>query len=166
VWTIRLQGKILTPFVHTSYLLAVDSSGRIARELWWTSREFSSAGIIKRLWRGHFRIIRWLSSVRIFEKGRLLCTYPQLQGQTDGVPWQLHKVIELSATKCVKGSCKYIELAVTDSWQWMALQLGGWAGLTTPTVKKTIPVMRYLKETWTWMDFWHDISTGKWAWEV
>jgi len=33
-------------FVHSSYLLPDDSAGRIARELWWTSQEFSPAGII------------------------------------------------------------------------------------------------------------------------
>jgi hypothetical protein len=41
-----LKSKILTPFIHSSYLLPDDSAGRIAREPWWTSQEFSSASII------------------------------------------------------------------------------------------------------------------------
>jgi hypothetical protein len=33
-------------FIHSSYLLQDDSTGWIAREFWWTSQEFSPAGII------------------------------------------------------------------------------------------------------------------------
>jgi hypothetical protein len=33
-------------FVHSSYSLPNYCAGRIARELWWTSQEFSPAGII------------------------------------------------------------------------------------------------------------------------
>jgi hypothetical protein len=33
-------------FIHSSYLLSDDSAGRIARELQWTSQEFSLADII------------------------------------------------------------------------------------------------------------------------
>jgi hypothetical protein len=33
VWTKSLQGKILYPFIHSSYFLQDDSAGRIAREL-------------------------------------------------------------------------------------------------------------------------------------
>jgi hypothetical protein len=33
-------------FAHSSYLLPDVSAGRIARGLWWTSQEFSPAGII------------------------------------------------------------------------------------------------------------------------
>jgi len=33
-------------FIHSSYLLPDVSAGRTARELWWTSQEFSPAGII------------------------------------------------------------------------------------------------------------------------
>jgi hypothetical protein len=33
-------------FIHSSYSLTDVSAGRIARELWWTSRKFSPAGII------------------------------------------------------------------------------------------------------------------------
>jgi hypothetical protein len=33
-------------FLHSSYTLPDVSAGRIARELWWTSQEFSPAGII------------------------------------------------------------------------------------------------------------------------
>jgi hypothetical protein len=43
---ITSQGQILIPFAHSSCLLPGDSAGRIARELWWTNQEFSSADII------------------------------------------------------------------------------------------------------------------------
>jgi hypothetical protein len=33
-------------FLHSPYPLPDVSAGRIARELWWTSQEFSPAGII------------------------------------------------------------------------------------------------------------------------
>jgi hypothetical protein len=33
-------------FVHSSYSLLDVSAGRFARELWWTSQEFSPAGIV------------------------------------------------------------------------------------------------------------------------
>jgi hypothetical protein len=56
VCTTCLQDKILTPFVHSSYLLPDDSAGRIARELWWTSQEFSSAGIISP-WFSHTHVL-------------------------------------------------------------------------------------------------------------
>jgi hypothetical protein len=45
-----LASLILTPFTRSAYLLPDDSAGRIARELWWTSQEFSSASIIISLW--------------------------------------------------------------------------------------------------------------------
>jgi hypothetical protein len=35
----------------------------------------------------------------------------------------------------MEGSCKYIEWAVTDSWQGVVLQFGAWGGLTTPYCK-------------------------------
>jgi hypothetical protein len=41
-----MQEKILSSFTHSFYLLPDDSSGRIAREFWWTSQEFSPAGFI------------------------------------------------------------------------------------------------------------------------
>jgi hypothetical protein len=50
-----LEGKILSPFVHSFYLLPDYSAGRIARELWWKSQEFSSAGIISP-WFSHAHI--------------------------------------------------------------------------------------------------------------
>jgi hypothetical protein len=45
VRTQTLQGQILIPFTHSSYLLPDDFAHRIARELWWVSREFSSIDI-------------------------------------------------------------------------------------------------------------------------
>jgi hypothetical protein len=41
-----LAFRILTSVVHPSYFLPDDSAGRIARELWWMSQEFSPASII------------------------------------------------------------------------------------------------------------------------
>jgi hypothetical protein len=35
----------------------------------------------------------------------------------------------------MEGSCDCIEEAVVDSRLWVVLQLGVWAGLTTPTIK-------------------------------
>jgi hypothetical protein len=47
---LQVQGQILIPFVHSSCLLPDDSDGRIARELWWMSQEFSSVDIIIPPW--------------------------------------------------------------------------------------------------------------------
>jgi hypothetical protein len=44
------QGQILIPLAYSSCLLPDDSAGRIARELWWTNQEFSSANIIILPW--------------------------------------------------------------------------------------------------------------------
>jgi hypothetical protein len=46
VWTKCLKGKFLTYFVHFFYMLPDDSDGRIAKEHWLASEEFSPAGII------------------------------------------------------------------------------------------------------------------------
>jgi hypothetical protein len=40
-----LEGQILIPFTHSSFLLPDDSDGTDARELWWTNQEFSPASI-------------------------------------------------------------------------------------------------------------------------
>jgi hypothetical protein len=40
-----LEGQILIPFTHSSFLLPDDSNGTDARELWWTNQEFSPASI-------------------------------------------------------------------------------------------------------------------------
>jgi hypothetical protein len=45
-----LQGQILIPFTHASCLLPDDCAGRIARELWWMSQEFSFVDIIIPPW--------------------------------------------------------------------------------------------------------------------
>jgi hypothetical protein len=41
-----LQSKILTYFVHSSYLLQCDSAGRTVRQLLWRSLRLSPAGIV------------------------------------------------------------------------------------------------------------------------
>jgi hypothetical protein len=45
----------------------------------------------------------------------------------------------------MEGSSEYIEQAVEDSRQGVALQLGGWTRLTSPTVKM-VPVRKYLTQ--------------------
>jgi len=50
----------------------------------------------------------------------------------------------------MKGSCKYIRLAVADSWQRMVLQLGGWAkGWQLLTIRYQ-PVMKCCTGSQTW----------------
>jgi hypothetical protein len=44
------QVQILIPFARFACVLSNDSSGRIARELWWTSQGFSSVDIIIPPW--------------------------------------------------------------------------------------------------------------------
>jgi hypothetical protein len=45
-WRIKDTAQNSHSFVHSSYPLPDISAGGIARELWWTSQEFSPAGII------------------------------------------------------------------------------------------------------------------------
>jgi hypothetical protein len=45
-----LQGQIVIPLAHFFYLLPDDTAGSIAKELWWTNKEFSSAIIIIPPW--------------------------------------------------------------------------------------------------------------------
>jgi hypothetical protein len=51
----------------------------------------------------------------------------------------------------MEGNWEYIALAIMYSWQGVALQLGGWAGLTKPHRKKMY-VTKYWKEPQTWTD--------------
>jgi hypothetical protein len=56
-------------FLHSSYSLLDVYAGRIVRELWWTSQEFSPAGIIIIIMAFHAHIHREMNNRPVGDSG-------------------------------------------------------------------------------------------------